>query len=66
VVRELNSGLMPAGYHYPTWDGRDNNGQPVPSGNYLCTLEVRDDFASAGLAMSASLNRQTKVITLLK
>ncbi len=66
VVRELNSGLMPAGYHNLTWDGRDNSGQPLPSGNYLCTLEVRDDFASAGLAMSASLNRQTKVITLLK
>jgi hypothetical protein len=66
VVRELNSGLMPAGYHNLTWDGRDNDGQSLPSGNYLCTLEVRDDLAGVGLAMSASLNRQTKVITLLK
>lgn len=66
VVRELNSGLMPAGYHNLTWDGRDDGGKPLPSGNYLCTLEVRDDLASVGLAMSASLNRQTKVITLLK
>ncbi|MCI0698048.1 Ig-like domain-containing protein [candidate division KSB1 bacterium] len=66
VVRELNSGLMPAGYHNLTWDGRDDSGKPLPSGNYLCTLEVRDEFASVGLAMSASLNRQTKVITLLK
>jgi hypothetical protein len=66
VVRELNSGLMPAGYHNLTWDGRDDSGQALPSGNYLCTLEVRDELASAGLAMSASLNRQTKVITLLK
>jgi hypothetical protein len=66
VVRQLNSGLMPAGYHNLSWDGRDDGGQPLPSGNYLCTLEVRDEVASAGLAMSASLNRQTRVITLLK
>jgi hypothetical protein len=36
------------------------------AGNYLGTLEVRDELAGAGLTMSASLNRQTRVITLLK
>jgi hypothetical protein len=66
VVRNLYGGLQPAGKHSATWDGRDDNGNLLPSGKYLCTLEVRDDVNNAGYAMSASLTRQTRVMTLLK
>jgi len=66
VVRKLYSGLLPAGDHSDTWDGRDDNGNLLPSGTYLCTLEVRDEINNAGFAMTASLNRQTRVMTLLK
>lgn len=66
VVRKLYSGLQAAGTHSATWDGRDDNGNFLPSGTYLCTLEVRDEVNDAGFTMTASLNRQTRVMTLLK
>jgi hypothetical protein len=66
VVRKLQSGLLSSGNHNATWDGRDDSGNLVPSGTYLCTLEVRDEVSNGGFAMSASLNRQTRVMTLLK
>jgi hypothetical protein len=66
VVRKLYSGLQPAGSHSATWDGRDDNGNLLPSGTYLCTLEVRDEVNDAGFTMTASLSRQTRVMTLLK
>jgi len=66
IVRKLYNGLLPAGTHNATWDGRDENGKLLPSGTYLCTLEVRDEVNNAGIAMTASLNRQTRVMTLLK
>ncbi len=61
VVRALAAGV-----HVALWDGRSDDGQPLPSGNYLCTLEVLDEVQNVGLTMSTSLSRQTKVITLLK
>jgi len=65
-VRELYNGLKPAGKYPITWDGRDDNGNLLPSGTYLCTLEVRQEVNDAGFTMSASLSRQTRVMTLLK
>jgi fibronectin type 3 domain-containing protein len=66
VVRQLYNGLKPGGTHRATWDGRGDNGALLPSGTYLCILEVRDEVNDAGFAMTASLNRQTRVMTLLK
>lgn len=66
VVRRLQSGIRPPGTHSAFWDGRDKNGEPAPSGNYICTLEVRDEMKNGRLTMAASLSRQTRVITLLK
>jgi len=66
VVRQLYNGLQPAGTHRATWDGRGDNGKLLPSGTYLCILEVRDEISDAGFAMTASLNRQTRAMTLLK
>ncbi|MDZ7290150.1 MAG: fibronectin type III domain-containing protein [candidate division KSB1 bacterium] len=66
MVRKLYSGLLPAGNHSLAWDGRDDKGEPLPSGTYLCTLEVREEVTKGDITMSASLSRQTKVITLLK
>ncbi len=45
LVRELGLGRRPAGYHVAReaaahWDGRNNTGEPVSSGLYLCELRA--------------------------
>lgn len=37
-VRRLFSGSAEAGYHHAEWDGRDDSGQPVGPGIYLCRI----------------------------
>ena len=39
-VRVLADGPRSAGVHAVMWDGRDDAGQPVSSGVYLCGLEA--------------------------
>ncbi len=41
-VRRLVDREQPAGYHLVTWNGRDQNGKPVPSGVYHYRLQVGD------------------------
>lgn len=40
LVRTLESGLRPAGYHTVSWDGRDDQGQQAGSGVYFCKLQA--------------------------
>ena len=40
LVRELASGLHPAGSYTIPWDGRDGRGRTVTSGLYLCRLQT--------------------------
>jgi endonuclease/exonuclease/phosphatase family metal-dependent hydrolase len=42
LVRTLASGILPAGEHLLTWDGRDEEGLPVASGIYFCRAEAGD------------------------
>jgi len=46
VVRTLCAGVTDAGSYQIRWDGRDDTGQPLPSGLYLCALsgESRQEF----------------------
>jgi hypothetical protein len=37
-VKTLSSGVLAAGPHAITWDGRNEEGQHLPSGVYFCTL----------------------------
>ncbi len=39
-VRELSGGVLAAGTHRVTWDGRDDAGAPAASGNYFVRLET--------------------------
>lgn len=40
-VREVLEGVLEAGRHVVVWDGRDQRGEPLASGVYLCRLEAR-------------------------
>jgi len=66
VVRQLETGLQAAGNHTALWDGRGDNGKLLPSGTYLCVLEVRAEVNDGGFEMTAALHRQMRVMTLLK
>lgn len=39
-VRQLQSGVLPAGAHVRHWDGRDDTGRPVAAGVYLARLDT--------------------------
>jgi len=41
-VRRLVEQQQPAGYHQVTWNGRDRNGKPAPSGIYHYRLQVKN------------------------
>ena len=44
VVRTLINSKQSAGYHEARWDGRNQTGQPVPSGVYFCRLKAGTNF----------------------
>jgi hypothetical protein len=46
-VRHLVEKQQAAGYHDVTWNGRDQNGKPVPSGVYHYRLQVGDPASGA-------------------
>jgi hypothetical protein len=43
-VRVLHRGQMNAGYHEIVWNGRDDLGQPVSSGVYICRLKASKEL----------------------
>ena len=43
-VRQLRSGVEPAGTYTMVWDGTDQQGKPVASGVYVCRLRVGDQY----------------------
>ena len=45
LVRNLHDGVVPAGRHSITWDGRDAEGQRVSSGVYFYRVETETDRA---------------------
>ena len=42
-VRKMDKGWQEGGAHELTWDGRNNNGQPVANGTYSFQIEARDE-----------------------
>ncbi|MCP4713293.1 MAG: hypothetical protein GY869_32080, partial [Planctomycetes bacterium] len=48
LVRALAGSRYPAGEHTITWDGTNDNGQPVGSGVYLYRLQAGDQVDVKG------------------
>lgn len=44
LVRTLINQNQIAGKYFTTWDGRDSNGQALPSGTYLYRLKIGAQF----------------------
>ncbi len=66
AVRTLHDGVLSAGTHPLIWNGRDENSEPVPSGKYLYSLEILEEIKQGDFTLTASLNRQTRVMTVLR
>jgi len=66
VIRILHDGVLAAGSHRMTWDGRDENHESVPSGKYLYAMEIREEMQQGPFVLTSALTRETKVMTILK
>lgn len=49
VVRTIDMGTLPAGQHRYSWDGLNDNGQPVPAGDYKISANGRVGGSSEDL-----------------
>ncbi len=52
LVRTLVSGLLDAGQHRVTWDGRDAGGRPVASGTYLYVVRHEGGTVAGKMALA--------------
>ncbi len=50
-VRSLLAGSLPAQRHSVVWDGRGDNGRPVPSGSYLYRLDTGTQVQTRSLML---------------
>ncbi len=51
IIRHLLDARMDAGDHVVNWDGRDNSGQPVPTGVYIYRLKAGDYMAARKMTL---------------
>lgn len=63
-VRQVDLGLQAAGMTKFVWDGLDNNGDPLPAGNY--TIEAAALINSEAVAQSVLVNAKVNSVTLNK
>ncbi len=50
-VRELVTGIIPAGKHSVLWDGRDQSGKAVSGGIYFCRMKCGAEIASGKMLL---------------
>ncbi|NVK57604.1 MAG: flagellar hook assembly protein FlgD [Alteromonadaceae bacterium] len=62
VVRTINAGTQPEGNIEFNWDGTDNNGNPMPPGNYV--VSANGKVNGEGEALSTAINRHVSSVSL--
>jgi flagellar basal-body rod modification protein FlgD len=55
LVRALAVGDLPAGANAVAWDGRDDQGRPVPAGTYRLAASADDGQAIARATLTVTL-----------
>ncbi len=66
LVKTLVHGSLPAGFHTLLWNGTNNQGQSVPSGVYIYTLEVTREVNNNGVLLNLALERRVMKMTLIR
>ncbi len=66
VVKTLVQNSMSTGFHTIVWDGTNNEGNEVPSGVYIYSLEVTRNVLRGDLLVNVSLERRVKRMTLIR
>lgn len=62
VVRTIDLATQPAGNIEFNWDGTDNNGNPLPPGNYA--IQVQGDIFGEPTALPTAINRHVDSVSL--
>ncbi|MBU2704574.1 flagellar hook assembly protein FlgD [Zooshikella marina] len=62
LVRQIDLGLQPAGAVDFTWDGKDSNGQAMPSGVY--SFRASGVLDNQGIALSTMMSTNVDSVTL--
>jgi flagellar hook assembly protein FlgD len=52
LVRSLYEGILGAGVHDLSWDGRDDEGHPVAAGVYLLRVSVAEQHGTARVVIA--------------
>jgi flagellar basal-body rod modification protein FlgD len=62
VVRTMELGTLPAGNVEFNWDGTDNNGNPLPPGDYA--VQVQGNIFGEATALPTAINRHVDSVSL--
>ncbi len=66
LIKTLVKDKLSPGFHSVVWDGTNNDGNQVPSGVYIYTLEVSREVQKGNLLVNVSLERRVKKMTLIR
>lgn len=66
LVKTLVKDQLSEGFHTVVWDGTNNDGNQMPTGVYIYSLEVSREVLKGDLLVNVSLERRVKKMTLIR